>query len=60
MEDLLTELYYELLLAGPPLGDVEFWDPTTDALVLEEEVCNYIRRLNGGDRSWNTEKREKE
>ena len=49
MEDLLTELYYELLLAGPPLGDVEFWDPTTDALVLEEEVCNYIRRLNGGD-----------
>lgn len=38
MDDLLIELYYELMQAGPATGDVEFWDPTGDALELLEEL----------------------
>ena len=55
MEDLLIELYYELLQAGPVTGYVEFWDPTLDALVLEEDICNYIRLDNGGDKKWKSQ-----
>lgn len=49
MEDLIVELYFELLQAGPTSGDVEQWDPTLDALILDEFLRNYIRPLDGGD-----------
>ena len=49
MEDLIVELYFELLQAGPTYGDVEQWDPTLDALILDEFLCNYIQCGNGGE-----------
>lgn len=49
MEDLIVELYFELLQAGPTYGDVEQWDPTLDALILDEFLRNYIQCGNGGD-----------
>ena len=50
MEELLVELYFELLRAGPVYGDVEQWDPTLDALVLEEIIRNYICGDSGGEK----------
>lgn len=51
MEELIVELYFELLQAGPVYGDIEQWDPTLDALVLEETIRNYICGDSGGEKN---------
>lgn len=38
-EELLEELYFLLLSKGPGFNSqVEFWDPTSEAIVLLEEL----------------------
>lgn len=37
-EELLEELYLLLLSKGPSSDQIEFWDPTLDAIILLEEI----------------------